>query len=110
MNIGDISKKIIDIILRISDEFYRQHDSKGYTELDKFFEYIDCLLNNTQLLYDELIKNELNDVAINLNRIMEALQEKDSVLIADILRYDIGNSMLNITDYIRDNFVEEREG
>lgn len=109
MNTGEVSEKIIDIIVKISEEFYRQQDSKGYTDLDGFFEYIGLLLGDLELQKNAVTVKELNSITVDLNRIMEALKEKDGVLIADILRYDIGNSVLNIMDYMKENAVIEEE-
>lgn len=109
MNTGEALNQIIDIIVKISEEFYRQQDSKGYTDLDGFFEYIGLLLGDLELQKNAVTVKELNSITVDLNRIMEALKEKDGVLIADILRYDIGNSVLNILDYMKENAVIEEE-
>ena len=60
----------------------------------------DLLLNNEMVMKNDILKSNVIDISRFLNNIMEALKEQDGVLIADILRFDIGNSILNMIDEI----------
>lgn len=92
--------KILESITNISEKFYRQNNSEAYKDLDNLFIEFDFLLNNKEMLLNEVIKNNVMDISLFLGNILEALKERDGVLIADILSFDISERIKNISDVI----------
>ena len=100
MELNFIIENIIESIMDVSEKFYRQQNSRAYEKLDELFIQFGYLLNNEKVMQNDVIKNNIMDISKLLSNVMEALKEKDGVLIADILKYDIGDRILNILDAI----------
>lgn len=88
---------VIREIVEVSDCLYQEKLNKGYEKLN-------ITLNNIMKLADSLFhlskENKLNfeeDRFVgNLTSAMKAMEEKDSVLLADILFYEIGGQLLEV--------------
>lgn len=77
---GDIIlKKLNDTV----DVLYQQDISKGYSELDILLGAITDALQRGEL------NVELEVFNVVLRKAMEAMEEKDMVLVADILNYEL---------------------
>ncbi len=100
MELQNIIETMTEYIMDISENFYRQHNKEAYSKLDELYMQFDLLLNNEMVMKNDILKSNVIDISRFLNNIMEALKEQDGVLIADILRFDIGNSILNMIDEI----------
>lgn len=82
--------KLSEKVKIVTQSFYQQQNEQGYQLLIELIDMIIEFLNkyenvNTQEA-NELLNNKL---ANSCNEIIEALENKDNVLIADILNYDI---------------------
>jgi molecular chaperone GrpE (heat shock protein) len=94
VSVKEMVMEAIDSIEQVADLFYQQKDKDGY-------EILEGTLNLLVLLFDKLVNNK--DVLVNISEeqfnanlaeAMRALEKKDTILLADILKYEIGE-MLN---------------
>lgn len=74
---------IVNNLERTIDLFYQQKEKEGYTSFNKDIVNITNLINSNGIFQKE--SNILNI----FNRVMMALQEKDIVLVADILNHEL---------------------
>jgi len=97
-NVKEILITTITKIEKVTDLFYKQKNTEGYAELnstllnittaiDQLFEY---KLENNSITIDE------NKLISNLTEAMHAMEEKDTILLADILQYEIMEQFKNI--------------
>lgn len=87
----------------ITGSFYQRNDTIGYQKL------IPCIDSLTRIVDDvstiepspELVdkKNKLTSI---LNDAMEAMIHKDTILLADILKYDLLDLLTELQDIIND--------
>lgn len=71
--------------------FYQQKNQMAYTELEK------VIVDLSQIIEEAYRKNQgneevmsrINDLTIVLQDVVVSLEDKDSVLIADLLKYEI---------------------
>lgn len=92
--------EIIEMIDNVSDMFYKQRESQGYDMLNQL---IGKLVNLTQSLGDRAENKEYNDKLIQcLSQALAALEEKDSVLLSDILSYDLVDLLKEIKETMSD--------
>ncbi|WMJ90227.1 hypothetical protein [Anaerocolumna sp. MB42-C2] len=101
----DTEKIIQTAILAIEEVtvlFYQQQENLGYNKLN-------LTLNKIELALNEIfrLKNDNNEIQIDEQKIigrlsdaMEALAIKDSVLLADILQYEIAEQFKNIIEQL----------
>jgi len=83
-------KKIEDIINYISHVtklFYQNKLHEGYQELERLITIIDDTL--LELSEDEFSKLERNKITTVLTDAMNAMEQQDSLLLADILEYEL---------------------
>ena len=101
----DTEKIIQTAILAIEEVtvlFYQQQENLGYNKLNPALNKIELALNEIFRL-----KNDNNEIQIDEQRIigrlsdaMEALAIKDSVLLADILQYEVAEQFKNIMEQL----------
>lgn len=81
----------------ITKSFYQQNIQDGYQELiciiDNFTKLINMIKDNYTISKFEEVNNNFKSI---LDSMMEAMNKKDTVLIADILNYDISDVLTNI--------------
>jgi hypothetical protein len=95
----DHIRLVIREIVDVTDELYQEKLNQGYNKLNN-------TLSNIINLADELFalskenKIEFNEQRFlgNLTNAMKAMEEKDTVLLADILVYDISRQLLEIIE------------
>jgi len=90
-SLKDAIKEAIQSIDRVTDLLYKWNTSLAYEYLDETFR----LLSST---IDQIFQYQVNghDIGIEVNNIMnilnlamKAIEEKDTILLADILNYDL---------------------
>lgn len=89
----EITETICEIkeeIQNITTAFYQRKDSEAYESLNIFIEKMIEFMRKLDSITNEYTKT----MNLILSEVLKALQEKDGVLIADILRYDL-NRILN---------------
>lgn len=84
MNIEDMLIKLIDKIDRVTDKFYLQKPAEGYVLLDEVLKDLGGVMD-AMILAGSDVTNILNVLTIA----MDALQKQDSILLADILQYEV---------------------
>lgn len=88
-------KEKIDIasekIEEASDLFYQHKDHEGYLRLDQVIGTLMELAEGLKQAVSENPELELNaeDFLATLNEAVDALEERDTVLLSDILQYDL---------------------
>lgn len=91
----ELRKKIDDtckIIDEIADLFYMQKINEGYVKMQKFIDDVTLItdsLENINQKYNEKILHMLGDT-------LNAMEEKDVVLLSDILNYDFKELLIQI--------------
>lgn len=83
--------KITEQIEEVSDLFYQHKDHEGYVKLNDTISYLLELAEQLKKLVAEqpqLCLNEQEFLSV-LNEALTALEEKDTVLLSDILQYDL---------------------
>lgn len=95
--IEDILKKID----HMSTSFYQQKNNEGYQELVSVLDDLNVMLN---FLEDNKslpeIQTYYSELTISLNASMEAVEKKDTILIADIFHYDIKEVIEHVSELI----------
>lgn len=95
--IGIISELIREII-EVTDYLYQQKLSEGYKRLDNLIGHIMTVVDKL-FLYKSTMGLQYNENKLieALSAAMKAIEEKDSVLLADILSLEISEQLEEIT-------------
>ncbi|HWT73655.1 MAG TPA: hypothetical protein VN258_02905 [Mobilitalea sp.] len=84
-------EETIQSIDQVTDLLYQWNTSEAYQSLDKTFILLSGTINS--IYQCQMVDNDLEiDIKIimeALNNAMKAIEEKDTILLADILYYDI---------------------
>lgn len=91
------TKRAIPQLSSLANDFYSNLSARNWQELGKLFEGIDWLLKMSQTV-DQSTKRpanweEVQDAAFEVTKLLkqleEALENQDTVLIADLIRYEL---------------------
>ena len=102
-NIGDKIKEVINGIDKTTDLFYQNKINDGYIQLENMLftinETVNAISNykkniDNNCCFDE---NKLNTI---LTEAMNALEVRDSLLLADILQYDLKEMFVEVNTKI----------
>lgn len=87
-------------INEVATYFYQQKESKGYSKLNETINIIEDSINRIVNLNIENnnIDIDLPSIIDILNRAMETIEAKDSILLADILQYEMVEEFQKIID------------
>lgn len=87
MNISDL-KVTID---EISSAFYQQNEKQGYQMFEKSYPALIQIIDILLLMDDEskITEKEKGLISDYLMAALQALENKDTVLLADVLKYDV---------------------
>jgi len=95
----DKIKTNIDNVLKTLDEimnmFYVGNDSEGYIKLNETLITMLMLIEYIEKS-DKLEEVDINKIENILKDCVEALEEKDTVLLADIIQYDLIDALKEI--------------
>ncbi len=90
---------IIREIVEATDDLYQEKLNQGYQKLNNTLgnimnlaEELFALAQQNQIVFDE--QRYLSD----LNNAMQAMEDKDSVLLSDILVYDLAGQLLELIE------------
>lgn len=81
--------EVVDSIEKATELFYQQKNKKGYIKFEETLNLLSSILNsviNEKHIDLMVVIDELNT---KLAEAMEALEEGDTILLADILKYEI---------------------
>lgn len=80
--------KAIEAIDKTTDTFYKRNEEKGYLcledTIDKITQVVNCIHEIEDK--DDIIENKIMDI---LSRAMLAMEKKDTILLSDILEYEL---------------------
>lgn len=89
--IRDMISEVITLLQTISDNFYQRQDKEAYSKLDTVIEKLSALME--QLLTDYQSNPQVvascNQMLSSFAEALQALQIKDTILLADILTFEI---------------------
>lgn len=92
-------KVIIDIINEminlVTDDFYRQKENEGYKQLNELI--LTLIEFNNELSLETKYDKEISELKRILGEALSALEKKDTVLLADILEYDLKELLESIS-------------
>ena len=101
-SIKEIIKYVIDKIEITTNLFYQQKNQEGFTQLTGIIDSLYTIINRVNEL--ELEGKHVNIDVINMNKIlteaMNALESKDTVLLSDILNYELAEMLVDYQDSI----------
>ncbi len=92
-------RQVISEIVEVTDDLYQERLNQGYNKLNstlgKIMELADKLFTLSR--ENKLVFEEQRFLG-NLTSAMKAMEEKDSVLLSDILVYEIGGQLLELIE------------
>lgn len=92
--VSDQVENIIEQLDIVSDHLYQQKLSKGFELFNSSLLDITKLIEVIYLLTkDNKVSFDINRLTNNLNFALQALEDKDSVLLADILTFEISGQL-----------------
>lgn len=94
--------RIISETEEITDLFYKQKNKESYAKLDS---YLLHLMKTIEMLFTYQSEHNENNIDLNiinkyLTEALKAMEEKDTVLLADILKYDILIVLKNVMQFL----------
>lgn len=89
--VRNIIKTTIEKIEELTNYFYKQKNKEGFAQLDQLILILMNTLDQLFFYQSENNKIYIDDTKVNnrLSEAMIAIQMKDTILLADILKYDI---------------------
>lgn len=100
-NIQDMIAKVVSEIEQVTNYFYQQKNNEGYEKLMVLIDTLVLLTQHFAVLAGRPEIVDINNKLLNsLNDATEALVNKDNILLADILRYDIADVLNEATTII----------
>lgn len=86
--------KIVDLISNVADLFYQDKIHEGYDNLEKLLGELSLTV---EILYQEgILSAEDTSILDILKEIMSAMEQKDTLLIADMLEYELKDTLLQL--------------
>lgn len=101
-SLKEIIKNVIDGIEVTTNLFYQQKNQEGFTELEGIIYLLNNMTNRVSEL--ELEGNHVNIDIVKVNQIltdaMNALENLDTILLSDILNYELKEVLIEYQDSI----------
>lgn len=87
---AELIQQIIDTLKEITDKFYLQDEMEGYRllreSLDLIATIMERLLSNS---IEDQVPELYQEIIQYLNEALQAMEAKDTILLADILQYEL---------------------
>lgn len=99
-NEKDLLINTLNLIHNNTELFYQQKKSEGYAMMQQTVEKITEIVNvlhNYKEVHQELPYDEVQ-VLSSLSEVVEAMENKDTVLLSDILEYDFVEYLQGVAD------------
>lgn len=95
MNMKDQLRKVLEKIDGVVGLFYQQQEKEGYKEMQEMIEDIAILMDG---LYNYAKEEEYFNydhvrLVEGLTEAMNALEDKDTILLADVLQYELAEQL-----------------
>lgn len=104
---NNIKKMIQDIDLDIEqvvEEFYQQKTQDAYQHLNGTIEKMLVLVDKIAMIQKEQIENAIDggDLLNALKETVSAMEEKDFILVADVLKYEVQEKLKDLMEIVRE--------
>lgn len=76
--------------------FYQQRENEGYNAFNDTINHIEMVINVIGNMTQKNSNIDIHKILYSMNQAMEALVIRDSILLADILLYDLMEEFKNI--------------
>lgn len=91
---AELKEKIEQIgeqIEEVSELFYQQKNGEGYTQLEKIIVGVAQVIETAYAVYqgDDAVTAKIQKLTATLQETMEAMEDKDTILLADMLKYEV---------------------
>lgn len=75
----------------VSELFYQQKNKEGYAQLEKIIVGVAQVVEMAYAAYqgDEAVTAKIQKLTATLQETMEAMEDKDTILLADMLKYEL---------------------
>lgn len=95
----DKIKEVIELIQVTTDSFYQQKDNHGYNTLNIMLGRLMNVIDELNQIKEEIEfdKNQFNE---NLRETLNALENKDTVLLSDLLVYEVKEQLLSVLEQL----------
>ncbi len=94
-------KETMDVIDEMTTYFYQQQDELGYVKLDIALNHIEgILVKLIEMKQQNVIELEEAVILNNLNNAMVALGKKDTILLSDILKYEVYQQLQTVLEQL----------
>lgn len=105
-NMNELKERInilIESMTEVTELFYQQKNKEGYTKFSMTIELIASIVENIFLYKKDNPDIEINENEIteSLRNAMQAMEEKDTVLLADILQYELIEKLNEIKSLLK---------
>lgn len=90
----EIIDKIVDLISNVADLFYQDKLHEGYVRLEELLGELSLTVEN--LYQVGILSAEDTSILDILKEIMCAMEQKDTLLIADMLEYELKDTLLQL--------------
>lgn len=102
--IKDDIRELNEQIEELTNCFYQQKIEEGYEKLDNLYPFLLSIIDELNKLNELENKNEFSENLSNiLNKLKEtmlALENKDIILLSDIMKYELLNEFNNMAEKI----------
>lgn len=95
--------EVIESINLITDQLYHQNITEGYKALETTLLLLSDTMNNIYQYQTQENDLEIEEKKVleTLSNAMKSMEEKDTILLADILHYDLRESLEKILTIIK---------
>jgi hypothetical protein len=100
MEIKENIEQLMVNIEIISDMFYKQMNAEAFDKFNLILNEIELVMNELNMLQSQNISLDFDDKKINATLIeaMNAMENKDNILLADILKYNLIENFKDIAN------------
>ena len=98
-NIHEIIDVTIDMINTMTELFYQQKTNEAIAGMNALLDSI-LIISEVIAKNDGIMEEEKSKLVLVLNAALEAMQQADYVLLADILKYDMNDVLIDYKNMI----------
>ena len=98
-NTREYIENVINAIEKMTDNFYKEENKEGCNLVARISEGLEWIIKALRLTNDIINLNDiLDEMTEKFNDIVEALENEDYILVADIFKYEIKVLLENIKE------------
>lgn len=96
-NIREYIENVINAIEKMTDNFYKEENKEGCNLIASISDGLEWIIKALKLTNDIINLNEvLDEMTERFSEVVEALENEDYILVADIFKYEIKVLLENI--------------